>query len=98
MSSQPYLMAENLGYVVEPTRQLFAGISLSLAMADRVALVGANGVGKSTLLKILNGQSQPTQGVVSCHGSTYYLPQLNTIRASLRSESVFDVLSAISNE
>ena len=35
---------------------------------------------------------------MSCHGSTYYLPQLSTIRASLRSESVFDFLSAISNE
>lgn len=98
MSSQPYVMAENLGYAVEPTRQLFDGISLSLATADRVALVGGNGVGKSTLLKILSGQSQPTQGVVSSYGSTYYLPQLSTIRASLRSDSVFDVLSAISNE
>ena len=98
MSSQPYVMAENLGYAIEPTRQLFDGISLSLATADRVALVGKNGVGKSTLLKILSGQSQPNQGVVSSHGSTYYLPQLSTIRASLRSESVFDVLSAISNE
>ncbi|MEO0397302.1 MAG: ATP-binding cassette domain-containing protein, partial [Cyanobacteria bacterium P01_A01_bin.137] len=62
------------------------------------AVGGAIGVGKSTLKNILSGQSPPTQGVVSCHGSTYYLPQLSTIRASLRSDSVFDVLSAISNE
>ena len=39
MASQPYLMAENLSYTVEPTRRFIAGISHSLVTADRISLV-----------------------------------------------------------
>ncbi|NEZ56517.1 ribosomal protection-like ABC-F family protein [Adonisia turfae] len=95
---RPYVIAESLGYAIESTRTLFQGISLSITLGDRIALVGPNGIGKSTLLRILGGQLRPTQGTVSTHGAIYYLPQLNTIRASLRSESVFDFLNTISDE
>lgn len=95
---QPYLIAENLSYTLESTRVLFQGIDLSLAAEDRIALVGSNGIGKSTLLKILVSQIQPARGSVSCNGSMYYLPQISTIRASIQHESVLDFLSAISNE
>ena len=95
---QPYLIAENLSYELDSTQTLFQGIHLSLSANDRVALVGSNGVGKSTLLKILAGQLQPTQGTVSCNGSTYYLPQISTIRDTIQTESVLDFLSTMSNE
>jgi ATPase subunit of ABC transporter with duplicated ATPase domains len=97
-SQQPYLIAENLSYELNSTRTLFQGIYLSLSAADRIALVGSNGIGKSTLLKILAGQIQPTQGAITRNRTTYYLPQISTIRASVRSESVLDFLNAISNE
>ncbi|MDJ0702435.1 MAG: ATP-binding cassette domain-containing protein [Leptolyngbyaceae cyanobacterium MO_188.B28] len=95
---KPYLIAENLSYTLDSGRTLFQGIYLSLAADDRIALVGSNGVGKSTLLKMLVGQIQPTQGSVTCHGSTYYLPQISAIRATIQSESILDFLNAISNE
>ncbi|BAU15858.1 ABC transporter related (plasmid) [Leptolyngbya sp. NIES-3755] len=98
MDRQPYLIAENLSYEVEPTQTLFQGIHLSLSANDRIALVGSNGVGKSMLLKILAGQIRPTQGSVALNGSTYYLPQISTIRDSLQSESVLEFLITISNE
>ncbi|MCI2171101.1 ribosomal protection-like ABC-F family protein [Schleiferilactobacillus perolens] len=44
---------------------LFVDISLQLAAGDRVALVGANGTGKSTLMDILLGSDTPSDGVVS---------------------------------
>ncbi|HAY53684.1 MAG TPA: hypothetical protein DCY46_06890 [Lactobacillus sp.] len=44
---------------------IFTDISLQLAAGDRVALVGANGTGKSTLMNILLGSEQPDAGVVS---------------------------------
>ncbi|MGD1951627.1 MAG: ATP-binding cassette domain-containing protein [Leptolyngbyaceae cyanobacterium] len=97
-SQKSCLIAENLGKTLKSTKPLFQRISLSLAAEDRIALVGANGVGKSTLLKILSGQMRPTHGTVTCQGSTYYLPQISTIRDSLESESVFDFLNVISNE
>ncbi|MGI0484055.1 ribosomal protection-like ABC-F family protein [Pantanalinema rosaneae CENA516] len=95
---QPYLIAENLSYELNATRTLFPGIQISLSANDRIALVGDNGVGKSTLLKLLAGQLQPTQGSVTHSGSIYYLPQISTIRNSIKAESILDFLSAHSHE
>jgi ATPase subunit of ABC transporter with duplicated ATPase domains len=95
---QPYLIAENLSCELDSTQTLFQGIHLSLSANDRIALVGSNGVGKSTLLRILAGQIRPTQGSVTLNNSTYYLPQISTIRGSLQSESVLEFLNMISNE
>lgn len=40
-----------------------------------MALVGANGVGKSTLLKIIAGMLPPSEGAVAVTGTAVYLPQ-----------------------
>lgn len=45
-------------------RWLFSNLHFALQKGDRVALVGINGTGKSTLLKILAGQLIPTEGKV----------------------------------
>lgn len=45
-------------------RLLFAIDHLEIAMGDRIGLVGANGVGKSTLLRILAGEEDPDSGTV----------------------------------
>ncbi len=44
---------------------LFEGASLAIEAGDRVGIVGANGMGKSTLLRILAGQQNPDGGQVS---------------------------------
>jgi ATPase subunit of ABC transporter with duplicated ATPase domains len=41
-----------------------AGVDFGLNMDSRVALVGANGTGKSTLLKLMLGELEPTDGEV----------------------------------
>ncbi len=43
-------------------RKLFSNIDLLIRRGDRIALIGSNGTGKTTLLKILLGQLQPTHG------------------------------------
>jgi ATP-binding cassette subfamily F protein 3 len=57
---------------------LFTDVSFVVNPKDRVALVGKNGAGKSTMLKIIAGQQQPTSGCVSRQkGVTVgYLPQV----------------------
>ena len=57
---------------------LFEGVSYIINPKDRIALVGKNGAGKSTMLKILAGLQQPTDGVVSMPKgiSVCYLPQV----------------------
>ncbi|MDL2213561.1 ATP-binding cassette domain-containing protein, partial [Bacteroides sp. OttesenSCG-928-N06] len=57
---------------------LFEGVSYVINKKDRIALVGKNGAGKSTMLKILAGLQAPTSGVVSVPRDTTigYLPQV----------------------
>lgn len=56
---------------------LFSDISFAINPKDRIALMGKNGVGKSTLLKILAGVKEPTRGRVSMPKdfTIAYLPQ-----------------------
>lgn len=56
---------------------LFDDVSFVINKKDRIALVGKNGAGKSTMLKILAGLQSPTGGVVSIPKETTigYLPQ-----------------------
>ena len=51
-------------------RTLFSGLSLSMADGDRIALIGANGSGKTTFLDILAGETLPDTGAVSRRRST----------------------------
>jgi ATPase subunit of ABC transporter with duplicated ATPase domains len=50
-------------------------VDLVVAAGDRIAVVGPNGVGKSTLLAVLAGLIQPDSGVVTPNGTVGYLPQ-----------------------
>jgi ATP-binding cassette subfamily F protein 3 len=56
---------------------LFSNISFNINENDRIALMGKNGAGKSTMLKILAGADKPTRGKVSAPKDAViaYLPQ-----------------------
>ena len=45
------------------------GVTVKCSMASRVACVGANGAGKSTMIKILTGEMKPSSGTVKKHVS-----------------------------
>ena len=44
---------------------LFAGVTFSVAKGARIALVGPNGIGKTTLLRILIGEEEPSSGTIT---------------------------------
>ena len=71
------ISVENLAVEFGAT-PLFQRVSYVINDKDRIALVGKNGAGKSTMLKIIAGMQQPTSGVVSVSGDTTigYLPQV----------------------
>lgn len=85
-------------------RPLFSGVSYVVNDRDRIALVGRNGAGKSTMLKIIAGLQQPTSGVVSVPKDTSvgYLPQVmkltdsRTVREEV--ETAFEVMHQLQNE
>jgi ATP-binding cassette subfamily F protein 3 len=59
------------------SEQIFSGISFQIAEREHVALVGVNGAGKSTVLRIIAGIEEPSEGiVVRADGARVtYLPQ-----------------------
>ncbi len=71
-------------------KSLFENISYVINRRDRIALVGKNGAGKSTMLKIIAGLQSPTSGTVAVPTDTTigYLPQHMTISdtATVRDE------------
>lgn len=56
---------------------LFSGVNFVINKRDKIALVGKNGAGKSTMLKIIAGLQEPTGGVVAAQKyiTIGYLPQ-----------------------
>lgn len=107
MQKKSILIAENLAYELSTTRTLFEKVQVSIETGDasgkthsrqRIALVGRNGVGKSTLLKILAGQISPSTGSVWRNGIVYYLPQISTIRQEITADTVLNFLISISDE
>ena len=72
-------------------RPLFSDVSYVINDKDRIALVGKNGAGKSTMLKIIAGLQEPTGGVVSVPRDTSiaYLPQVMVLSdvCSVREET-----------
>ena len=74
------LTANNLSKSFGPD-DIFDGLSLSIPQRARIAIVGANGVGKTTLLRILIGEDAPSSGVIQ-HAKDLtigYLPQEATL-------------------
>ena len=84
---------------------LFEDVSYVINKKDRIALVGKNGAGKSTMLKILAGMQQPTAGVVAVprEYTIGYLPQVMVLsdertvieEAELAFEHIFEMQAAI---
>ena len=64
-SGQDVLQAEDLAMSFtgpEGVKHLFSGVNMNIKKGDRICMVGPNGVGKTTLLKIILGELDPDSG------------------------------------
>ena len=79
-------------------RTLFEDMSFEVESRDKVGLIGRNGVGKTTLFKIICGELEPASGVVARERglNVGYMEQHACIYDEL--ESVFDELKQMENE
>ncbi|MEY3561534.1 MAG: hypothetical protein RL068_686 [Actinomycetota bacterium] len=68
-----------------PTKVVFEGITVGINEGDRIGIVGRNGDGKSTLIKVLAKQLEPDSGRVTWRGSLKvgYLTQVDKIQNDL---------------
>ncbi len=73
---------QNLGKSFEPV-EIFSGLTLSIPHGARVAIVGPNGIGKTTLLRIIAKREDPSRGSVNySRGVTMgYLPQESVLES-----------------
>jgi len=68
LTQNSLLQAEGLSRRVSPERWLFRHLDISVASGEQLALCGASGVGKSSLLNLLAGLDQPDEGRVLFQG------------------------------
>ncbi|KFF10038.1 ribosomal protection-like ABC-F family protein [Flavobacterium hydatis] len=95
------LILQNISYTHPNKELLFDTISFTVNTNEKIALIGNNGIGKSTLLKIIAGKLHPSNGQVRCSSEPYYIPQLFgqynhlTIAQALQIEDKLNALKEI---
>src|SRR5690554_6874408 len=70
------LTIQNLTYIHSNKCLLFSNLNLTVNTGDKIALIGNNGTGKSTLFKLIAGLLEPSDGVLNVEAIPYYIPQL----------------------
>ena len=83
-----FISVDGLSYRLPNGEILFKNVSFDLSAGEKAALIGDNGVGKTTLLKLVEGKITPSSGVVRIKGGICVMPQ----RADRGAVSVADVL------
>ncbi len=93
MSYSPFdsrISADRLAYSLADGRTLFQDFTAGFGR-ERTGLVGPNGVGKSTLARILAGELEPTEGTVVRRCTVGYLPQDFEVRADAPLASILGI-------
>ncbi|XP_050833788.1 ATP-binding cassette sub-family F member 3 isoform X2 [Serinus canaria] len=65
--SPPILQLDEVDFYYEPSHYIFHSLSVSADLESRICVVGENGAGKSTMLKILMGELAPVRGIRHAH-------------------------------
>jgi energy-coupling factor transporter ATP-binding protein EcfA2 len=73
--AEPALVLKDLWFEVEDGPAILRGINFELHPGERVALMGRNGAGKSTMLRLAKGLAEPTRGRVERAGEVALLLQ-----------------------
>jgi ABC-type multidrug transport system ATPase subunit len=74
------LSLKDVSFSYRPGREVLKGVSLSVERGEQVALIGANGVGKSTLLKLFVGLLEPQFGFVEVCGMSVERKNIPSVR------------------
>ncbi|MFM9890234.1 MAG: ABC-F family ATP-binding cassette domain-containing protein [Rickettsiales bacterium] len=92
----PLITLEDVDAGYEPGKPILKGLNLRIDMDDRIALLGANGNGKSTLVKLLSGRLAPMAGEIHKSGKLKvgYFAQFQTDELNV-SITPYDTMQAV---
>ena len=91
-NNAPVLQVRNLAIDVA-ARRVLSDAAFTVAPGDKVGLVGRNGAGKTSLLKVLAGEDDPAAGLVLRRGTLGYVPQNPKPRAEATHTALSHILS-----
>jgi ATP-binding cassette, subfamily F, member 3 len=93
------LEAKDISFHYQNAANLINELSLTVAKQDRIGIIGKNGKGKSTFLKLLAGELAPTQGTISLspNAKIGYFGQTNIARLSPKLTVEEEITSANPN-
>jgi ATPase subunit of ABC transporter with duplicated ATPase domains len=94
MSYQPQIILQNVNYTTLDAKTIIKDLTLSFGL-QKTAVVGRNGVGKSTLLKLIIDQLKPSSGYITVTGSLAFCPQNFTEYLNLTISEVLGVANKI---
>jgi ATP-binding cassette, subfamily F, member 3 len=85
LGSGAVIQVKDVGFGYDPARMLFRGVNFGVTMDSRIGILGPNGVGKSTLIKLLMGELAPLEGAITPH------PKLKVAFFSQHHEDMLDL-------
>lgn len=95
------IIVKQLSYIHTDRQPLFKNIDFSIRTNQKIALVGDNGTGKSTLMRLIAGELSQSGSEIICSDIPYYIPQhfgqynKQTVAKVLHIDSKIDALHAI---
>lgn len=88
-----FISLSNVFFGYGTDNDLLAGVSVVFNDTDKVAIVGDNGSGKTTMLRMLNGDIVPDSGQCVKNASVYMLGQINVLDSKSGGEAQSDALA-----
>ena len=88
-----FISLSNVFFSYDADNNLLDGVSVVFDSSEKVAIVGDNGTGKSTLLRMLNGDVVPDSGQCIRNADVYMLEQINVVDSKSGGEAQLDALA-----
>src|SRR5262249_16867970 len=76
MNNDPAIRFEGLGHAYRPDHWVFRNYTATVGRGRIFSILGPNGCGKTTLLRIILGVLKPSEGSLHVHGGLAFVPQL----------------------
>jgi len=103
MKEQEILIIRNLSFGYEKRREILSDVNLSLKEGEILGILGASGIGKSSLLRIISGLEVPNQGEIILEGNIlsnsrlFVPPNKRGVGLVLQEKALFPHLNVLEN-